>query len=176
MKKETKMSVVNGFDNEKFEAWCLKENKNPKNDLSVVEYLANVLKDKCAKEFLEKFEKGEVTLENLDVRMFKCDECCEEDDEEEDEDILNDEEALEEKFELYCEMIKAISNFMKAFKDVDSFIEEIKELDNACKYAFVEATVERFGQNLADVLFASVDFKKMSEFKKDVIDKILRGE
>lgn len=166
MNKNTRVSVVTGFEREKFEKWCLEQNKNPKNDISIVEYLAKVMNDKSAKLFMEKFEKGEVTADNLEMHFFNEDEEVEEDD-------CYSAEELEEKFDACCRLVKAIADLAGVKIDkVDNFIADMKKIDSGSKYAYVEGTIAMFGDEFSKLIDVYRSWLQMSK----LFDGVLRGD
>lgn len=173
LSKNTKVSVVKGFEREKFEKWCLEQNKNPKNDISLVEYLAKVVGDKTAKLFMENLEKGEVTAENLEVHYLNenVDSADDEDDEEEDE--FYTEEELDEKFDAYCELVKSIAIISGVEKDkYDNYISELKKLSSSNKYAYVESTIGMFGEEFCKIIRVGMKWLEMAQ----LFDSLTRGD
>lgn len=167
MNKNTRVSVVTGFEREKFEKWCLEQNKNPKNDISIVEYLAKVMDDKSAKLFMEKFEKGEVTADNLEMHFLS------EDEEVEDEDEFYSPEELEEKFDACCRIAKAVTDLAGVkIEKVDNFIADMKKIDSGSKYAYVEGTIAMFGDEFSKLINVYRSWLQMSK----LFDSVLRGD
>ena len=71
-----KVNVINGgvVNQEEFKKWCEENGRNPEHKLSFVEYAVEVLENEDAKELLRKIKNKEISLDKIEIKMFKKEE------------------------------------------------------------------------------------------------------
>lgn len=148
---KTKISVVKGFDRKDFEKWCLEKNKNPQNDLSIAEYLAKELKHEGSIEFLNSYEKGEASLDNLHIKF------------------MDDEEEIEEDIEIqFGGLIKIIEGISELgnveIEKGKKFFDDLKSIDEGAKKALVVCTMEKFGDEFLKLMLITKECLELAKF------------